>query len=133
MSLSSGHGTSFGGLNTRDNLSESSFLFLVPQILQIPTNLNLLGSEISQIMQMTQIFFAAHLSPITIFRYKFDKMLIAKGFVCVTDGLKWGFIPHASVTILALSLTIQLLQKNKKAFFLLKLASAVHETSFVCR
>ena len=28
---------------------------------------------------------------------------------------------------------IQLLQKNKKAFFLLKLASAVHETSFVCR
>ena len=56
MSLSSGHGTSFGGLNTRDNLSESSFLFLVPQILQISTNLNLLGSGISQIMQMTQIF-----------------------------------------------------------------------------
>ena len=26
MSLSSGHGTSFGGLNTGDNLSESSFL-----------------------------------------------------------------------------------------------------------
>ena len=57
MSLSSGHGTSFGDLNTGDNLSESSFLFLVPQILQIPTNLNLLGSEISQIIQMTQIFF----------------------------------------------------------------------------
>ena len=54
-------------------------------------------------------FFASHLSPITIFRYKFDKMLIAKGFVCVTDGLKWGFIPHASVTILALSLTILLM------------------------
>ena len=133
MSPSSGLGTSSGDLNTGDNLSESSFLFLVPQILQIPTNLNLLGSEISQMLQMTQIFFASHLSPITIFRYKFDKMLIAKGFVCVTDGLKWGFIPHASVTILALSLTIQLLQKNKKAFFLLKLASAVHETSFVCR
>ena len=56
MSLSSGHGISSGDLNTGGNLSESSFLFLVPQILQIPTNLNLLGSEISQIMQMTQIF-----------------------------------------------------------------------------
>ena len=56
MSLSLEHGTSSGDLNTGDNLSESSFLFLVPQILQIPTNLNLLGSEISQIMQMTQIF-----------------------------------------------------------------------------
>ena len=51
----------------------------------------------------------------------------------MTDTSKWGFIPHVSLTILALSLTIQLLQKNKKAFFLLKLASAVHETSFVCR
>ena len=85
MSLSSELCTSFGGLNTGDNLSESSFLFLVPQILQIPTNLNLLGSEISQIIQMTQIFFVSHLSPITIFRYKFNKMLIAKGFVSVTD------------------------------------------------
>mgnify|MGYP001648868131 CR=1 FL=1 len=59
MSLSSELGTSSGDLNTGDNLSESSFLFLVPQILQIPTNLNLLGSGISQIMQMTQIFFFA--------------------------------------------------------------------------
>ena len=110
MSQSLGYGTSSGDLNTGGNLSESSFLFLVPQILQIPTNLNLLGSEISQIMQMTQIFLgASHLSPITIFRYKFDKMLIAKGFVCVTDGLKWGFIPHASLTIWALSLTILLM------------------------
>ena len=57
MSLSLELGTSSGDLNTGDNLSESSFLFLVPQILQIPTNLNLLGSEISQMMQMTQIFF----------------------------------------------------------------------------
>ena len=109
MSQSLELGISSGDLNTGDNLSESSFLFLVPQILQIPTNLNLLGSEISQIMQMTQIFFASHLSPITIFRYKFDKMLIAKGFVCVTDGLKWGFIPHASLTIWALSLTLLLI------------------------
>ena len=57
MSHSLGYGTSSGDLNTGDNLSESSFLFLVPQILQIPTNLNLLGAGISQIMQMTQIFF----------------------------------------------------------------------------
>ena len=57
MSQSLELGISSGDLNTGDNLSESSFLFLVPQILQIPTNLNLLGSEISQIMQMTQIFF----------------------------------------------------------------------------
>ena len=56
MSQSSEHGISSGDLNTGDNLSESSFLFLVPQILQIPTNLNLLGSGISQMMQMTQIF-----------------------------------------------------------------------------
>ena len=56
MSLSLEHGISSGDLNTGGNLSESSFLFLVPQILQIPTNLNLLGSEISQMMQMTQIF-----------------------------------------------------------------------------
>ena len=56
MSHSLGYGTSSGDLNTGGNLSESSFLFLVPQILQIPTNLNLLGSEISQIMQKTQFF-----------------------------------------------------------------------------
>lgn len=79
MSQSSEHGTSSGGLNTGGNLSDSSDAVF---------------------------FFADYLSPITIFRYKFDKMLIAKGFICVTDGLKWGFIPHASVTILALSLTI---------------------------
>lgn len=66
MSQSSEHGTSSGGLNTGVNLSDSS----------------------------DAVFFADYLSPITIFRYKFDKMLIAKGFVCVTDGLKWGFIPH---------------------------------------
>ena len=132
MSLSSELCTSFGGLNTGDNLSESSFLetlfglefshanfaddadillccLLVPQISQNSTDFCPMRAGISQIMQMTQIFFASHLSPITIFRYKFDKMLIAKGFVCVTDGLKWGFIPHASVTILALSLTILLM------------------------
>ena len=82
---------------------------LVPQIPQNSTDFCPMRAGISQIMQMTQIFFASHLSPITIFRYKFDKMLIAKGFVCVTDGVKWGFIPHASITILALSLTILLM------------------------
>ena len=81
MSLSSEHGTSSGGLNTEGNLSDFSFLFLVPQI---PTNLNLLGFGNSQMMQMTQ-FFADYLSSITIFKFKFDKMLIAKGFVCVAE------------------------------------------------
>ena len=57
MSLSSGHGTSFGDLNTGGNLSESSFLFLVPQILQIPTDFCPMRAGISQIIQMTQIFF----------------------------------------------------------------------------
>ena len=109
MSLSLEHGTSSGDLNTGGNLSESSFLFLVPQISRNSTDLCPMRAGISQIMQMTQIFFASYLSPITIFRYKFDKMLIVKGFVCVTDGLKWGFIPHASITILALSLTILLM------------------------
>ena len=109
VSLSSGHGISSRDLNTGDNLSESSFLFLVPQISRNSTDFCPMRAGISQMLQMTQIFFASHLSPITIFRYKFDKMLIAKGFVCVTDGLKWGFIPHASVTILALSLTILLI------------------------
>ena len=132
MSLSSGHGISSGDLNTGGNLSESSFLealfglefshanfaddadfllccLFVPQISRNSTDLCPMRAGISQIMQMTQIFFASHLSPITIFRYKFDKMLIAKGFVCVTDGVKWGFIPHASITILALSLTILLM------------------------
>ena len=85
MSQSSELCTSFGGSNTGGNLSESSFLFLVPQISQNSTDFCPMRAGISQIMQMTQIFFASHLSPITIFRYKFDKMLIAKGFVCVTD------------------------------------------------
>ena len=132
MSLSSELGTSSGGLNIGGNLSESSFLeallglelghadfaddadfllccLLVPQISRNSTDFCPMRAGISQIMQMTQIFFASHLSPITIFRYKFDKMLIAKGFVCVTDGLKWGFIPHASITIWASSLTILLI------------------------
>ena len=87
MSLSSEHGTSSGGLNTEGNLSDFSFLFLVPQIPQIPTNLNLLGSGNSQMILMTQ-FFADYLSSITIFKFKFDKMLIAKGFVCVTECKK---------------------------------------------
>ena len=56
MSLSLELGTSSGGVNTGSNLSDSSFLFLVPQIPQIPTNLNLLGSGILQVMQMTQFF-----------------------------------------------------------------------------
>ena len=109
MSLSSELGTSSGGLNIGGNLSESSFLeallglelghadfaddadfllccLLVPQISRNSTDFCPMRAGISQMLQMTQIFFADYLSPITIFRYKFDKMLIAKGFVCVTDG-----------------------------------------------
>ena len=56
MSLSSGHGTSSGDLNTGGNLSESSFLFLVPQISQNSTDLCPMRAGISQMMQMTQIF-----------------------------------------------------------------------------
>ncbi len=85
MSLSSGHGISSGDLNTGDNLSESSFLFLVPQISQNSTDFCPMRAGISQIMQMTQIFFAAHLSPITIYWKKSGKMLIIKGAICVTD------------------------------------------------
>ena len=125
MSLSLEHGISFGDLNTGDNLSESSFLFLVPQISRNSTDFCPMRAEISQIMQMTQIFFASHLSPITIFRYKFDKMLIAKGFVCVTDGLKWGFIPHASVTILGFIPHDFTYAVKQKGFFAI-------ETGFTC-
>ena len=53
MSLSSELCTSFGDLNTGDNLSESSFLFLVPQISQNSTDLCPMRAGISQIMQMT--------------------------------------------------------------------------------
>ena len=45
--------------------------------------------------------------------------------------LKRGFIPHASLTILALSLTIFLMLSNKKAFLQLKLASFAFEVSFI--
>ena len=109
MSLSSELCTSFGGSNTGGNLSESSFLealfglelghadfaddadfllccLLVPQISQNSTDLCPMRAGISQIMQMTQIFFAAHLSPITIYWKKSGKLLIAIGIACVTDG-----------------------------------------------
>ena len=132
MSHSLGYGTSSGDLNTGDNLSESSFLealfglelghadfaddadfssllFVSPtDFTEFHRSLPYAGWDFADNTDDAD-FFASHLSPITIFRYKFDKMLIVKGFVCVTDGLKWGFIPHASLTILALSLTILLM------------------------
>ena len=109
MSQSSEHGTSSGGLNTGGNLSESSFLeaylgwslvtqisqmtqifllccLFVPQISRNSTDLCPMRAGISQMMQMTQIFFAAHLSPITIYWKKSGKLLIAIGIACVTDG-----------------------------------------------
>ena len=56
MSLSSELGTSSGDLNTGDNLSESSFLFLVPQISRNSTDFCPMRAGISQMLQMTQIF-----------------------------------------------------------------------------
>ena len=132
MNRYSEYGTFSGDLNTGDNLSESSFLetlfglefshanfaddadillccLLVPQISQNSTDFCPMRAGISQIMQMTQIFFASHLSPITIYWKKSGKLLISNEVACVTDGLKWGFIPQASITILALSLTILLM------------------------
>ena len=90
MNHSLGYGTSSGDLNTGGNLSESSFLealfglefdhadsqmtqifllccLLVPQISQNSTDFCPMRAGISQMMQMTQIFFAVHLSPITIY------------------------------------------------------------------
>ena len=85
MSLSLEHGTSSSGdLNTGGNLSESSFLealfglelghaddadfssllFVSPTD---STDFCPIRAGISQMLQITQIFFAAHLSPITIY------------------------------------------------------------------
>ena len=101
-SQSSEHGTSSGGLNTVGNLSDSSDAVFL-QIIYHPSR----------------------------FLDKSSKRLIAKCFICVADGLKWGFIPHASLTILALSLTILLMLLSKKAFLRLKLASLAFEVSFI--
>ena len=49
----------------------------------------------------------------------------------MTDGFKRGFIPHASVTILALSLTIFLMLLSKKAFLRLELALLAFGVSFI--
>lgn len=74
MSLFLGYGTSSGDLNTGDNLSESSFLEA------------LFGLELGHADDAD--FFAAHLSPITIYWKKSGKLLIAIGIACVTDGYK---------------------------------------------
>ena len=71
MSHSLGYGTSSGDLNTGGNLSESSFLEA------------LFGLEFGHADDA--VFFAAHLSPITIFWKKSGKLLIAIGIACVTD------------------------------------------------
>ena len=72
MSHSLGYGTSSGDLNTRGNLSESSFLEA------------LFGLEFGHADDAD--FFAAHLSPITIYWKKSGKLLISNGVACVTDG-----------------------------------------------
>ena len=78
-----------------------------------------------------QYFFAKHLSPITIFWKKSDKLLVIKGTICVTDTKNREFIPHASLTIWASSLTILPMLLSKKAFLRLKLASFAFEVSFI--
>ena len=85
-----------------------------------------------------QYFFAKHLSPITIFWKKSDKLLVIKGTICVTDTKNREFIPHASLTIWASSLTIWassltilLMLLSKKAFLRLKLASFAFEVNFI--
>lgn len=65
----------------------------------------------------TCLFFAKHLSPITIFQKQADKILISKEIICVIDTSKRGFIHHASLTILGVSLTILLILQNKKTSF----------------
>lgn len=50
-------------------------------------------------------------------------MLIYKGITCVTDASKRGFIHHASLTILGVSLTILLMLQNKKASFKIETGS----------
>ena len=44
-------------------------------------------------------------------------MLISNEITCVTDATKRGFIHHASLTILGVSLTILPMLQNKKASF----------------
>ena len=75
MSPSSELGTSFGGLNTRGNLLESSFL-------EALFELELGHADFADDAD----FLAAHLSPITIYWKKSGKLLIAIGIACVTDG-----------------------------------------------
>jgi len=76
--LEAGYGTSSGDLNTGDNLSESSF----PEAL--------FGLEFGHADFADDAdFFAAHLSPITIYWNNSDKLLVIKGTICVTDTKKW--------------------------------------------
>ena len=60
----------YAGWDFADDADDADFLLcclLVPQISQNSTDFCPMRAGISQIMQMTQIFFAAHLSSITIF------------------------------------------------------------------
>ena len=108
MSLSSGHGTSSGDLNTGGNLSESSFLealfglefghadfaddadfssllFISPtDFTEFHRSLPYAGWDFADNADDAD-FFAKHLSPITIYWKKSGKLLIANGIVCVTD------------------------------------------------
>ena len=109
MSLSLELGTSSGDLNTGDNLSESSFLealfglelghadfaddadfssllFVSPtDFTEFHRSLPYAGWDFADDADDAD-FFAAHLSPITIYWKKSGKLLIAIGIACVIDG-----------------------------------------------
>ena len=87
-----GYGTSSGDLNTGGNLSESSFLEALFGLELGPTDftefhrsLPYAGWDFADVADDAD-FFAAHLSPITIYWKKSGKLLIAIGIACVTDG-----------------------------------------------
>ena len=108
MNHSLGYGTSSGDLNTGGNLWESSFLealfgvefghanfaddadfssllFVCPtDFTEFHRFLPYAGWDFADDADGA-VFFAAHLSPITIFWKKSGKLLIAIGIACVTD------------------------------------------------
>ena len=85
MSHSLGYGTSSGDLNTGDNLSESSLLFVCPtDFTEFHRSLPYAGWDFADDADDAD-FFAAHLSPITIYWKKSGKRLIIKVTICVTD------------------------------------------------
>ena len=81
-----GYGTSSGDLNTGGNLSALFGLELGPtDFTEFHRSLPYAGWDFADDADDAD-FFAAHLSPITIYWKKSGKLLIAIGIACVTDG-----------------------------------------------